>query len=65
MFVNTNSVPLVRSLLLVFTQNTVGGGIPDTMHISVRLPPSVTSFLVNGRMDEDSEKMTNQHSASN
>ena len=59
MFVNTKSVPMVRCPLLVFTQNTVGGGIPDTMHITVRLPPSVTSFLVNGRMDGGSEKMPN------
>ena len=56
MFVNTKSVPLVRSPLLVFTQNTVGGGKPDTLHITVRLSPSVTSFLVNGRMDGGSEK---------
>ena len=59
MFVNTKSVPLVRSPLLLFTQNTVGGGIPDTLHINVRLSPSVTSFLVNGRMDGSSEKMPN------
>ena len=57
MFVNTKSVPLVRPPLLVFTQNTVGCGIPDALHITFRLLPSVISFFVNGTMDEGSEKM--------
>ena len=61
MSVKTKSAPFVRSPCPVFTQNTVGGGIPDGLHITVRLLPSVISFqfLVNGRMDEGSEKMTN------
>ena len=54
MFLKVKSAPLMRSSLLVFTQNTVGGGIPDASHLTLKLPPSVTTFLVIGRMDEGS-----------
>ena len=60
MFLKAKSAPLVRSWLLVFTQNTVGGGTPDASHITLKLPPSVTTFLVIFRMDEGSEKIANQ-----
>ena len=60
MLLKAKSAPLVRSSLLVFTQNTVGGGTPDALHITLKLPPSVTTLLVIGRMDEGSDKIANQ-----
>lgn len=65
MFVKTKSVPLVRSPLLVFSQNTLGGGIPDALHTTVKFIPSATIFLVIGRIDEDTKKKNEKLGLSN
>ena len=55
--VKTNCFPKVRCPSLVLTQDTLGGGVPVASHIMVKSSSSIIFFLVNGLMDEGSEKI--------
>ena len=63
-FLITNSVPFVRSPLLVLTQNTVGGGIPVAGHDKFKFSPSVITSLEIGVMNEGTERTAKNHSFS-
>ena len=52
MFVNTSLLPLVLISPPTLIQDTIGGGIPDTLHNRVKFPPSVRFTFCNGCMDE-------------
>ena len=60
-FVNTNSVPLVRWPLLTLIQDTDGEGMPDAIQERVTLPPSIIASSAIGWMDDGTvSKQTNK-----
>ena len=60
MFVNTNSVSLVIMLPPTLIQDTIGEGIPEALHNTVRFPPSVIFTFCIGCMDEGTANKYNK-----
>ena len=60
MFANTNSRPLILILPPTLIQDTISGGVPDTLHIRVKFRPSIMFTFSIGCMAEGTANKHNK-----